>query len=236
MRSSFRVLDNITPWLVCLRRSSAESVEFQVTDLRVFYCCAYSGADIHAQLEAAAISSPIEAMLDLLQKNFDAGGTYGAKLCVRPPVGLNEPLRLEWRHQAGYNLLCFSCDRAADSATCLRDELVLPLMRASEQLERLVPADIEWHPPDGPLPLPSFEAPLLGQMLAHAHDSRGSAALPACESTAGDEQSAKVSADGASHVLAPVADETEAKRKRAQAAREEKASKQRRAATTGSLP
>ena len=85
------------------------------------------------------------------------------------PGELGAEFRLEW-WAMGALCFTFQCHAASDPAACLRDEVILPLFRAHGELCRLLPNDIEWMPPVGPLPLPTMQEPLVSRILEHARD------------------------------------------------------------------
>ena len=88
-----------------------------------------------------------------------------------------------------------NCTPSADSATTLRDELVLPLLRATEQLRALVPAAAAaaWRPPANPLPLPQFNAAPLRAMLNAGGGGGGGGSTTAVLAAADGEPLAQTS-------------------------------------------
>ena len=191
-----------------LRRVTSTSLNVRVTDLIGFYECTSSEVDIRQQLQVAGISTTVEQAFDRLLSGFDDGlnkdtfHTFQVRPCDHISV------TFEWLVRGSVKL-AFRCAANAEPAPRIRDELVLPLMRTTEQLRLLVPpsaseTQAQWEPPltqcEGSLraphaqqlPLPNLNAPLLAQILEHAGPDP-----PTTRSPTGPDAAACASADGA---------------------------------------
>lgn len=244
MDELLRVVDASAPWLACLRRpSGANEVHLFVSDLRRFFSCTCGESDLRRQLDATDLASPVDKMLDVLMRCFAGSdpASSAASFQVRPPVdALGQLLHLDFYIRGTLKVFSFPCHSVADPGASVRDELLLPMMRAAEQLRQLVPAGAAWSPPAGALPLPAFDASLMATVLEHARrpsDAQASATGPA---GAEGGEAAAAAADAVAETPAdsgfgPSAststsatvpeDEGEQRRKRAQEARERAASK-----------
>lgn len=203
-----RIIDTSTPWIAMLRSVASTTLNIRVTDLIGFYECTSSEVDIRQQLQVAGISTTVEQAFDRLLSGFDDGlnkdtfHTFQVRPCDHISV------TFEWLVRGSVKL-AFRCAASEEPAPRIRDELVLPLMRATEQLRLLVPpaaseTQAQWEPPhtrcEGSLtvphaqqlPLPNLNAPLLAQILEHAGPDP-----PTTRSPTGPDAAACASAVGA---------------------------------------
>ena len=203
-----RIIDTSTPWIAMLRSVASTTLNIRVTDLIGFYECTSNEIDIRQQLQVAGISTTVEQAFDRLLSGFDDGlnkdtfHTFQVRPCDHISV------TFEWLVRGSVKL-AFRCAANAEPAPRIRDELVLPLMRTTEQLRLLVPpsaseTQAQWEPPltqcEGSLraphaqqlPLPNLNAPLLAQILEHAGPDP-----PTTRSPTGPDAAACASADGA---------------------------------------
>lgn len=205
-----RIIDTSTPWIAMLRSVASTTLNIRVTDLIGFYECTSNEVDIRQQLQVAGISTTVEQAFDRLLSGFDEGlnkDTFHTfhTFQVRP---CDHSVTFEWLVRGSVKL-AFRCAASEEPAPRIRDELVLPLMRATEQLRLLVPpaaseTQAQWEPPhtqcEGSLtvphaqqlPLPNLNAPLLAQILEHAGSDP-----PTTPSPTGPDAAACASAVGA---------------------------------------
>lgn len=203
-----RIIDTSTPWIAMLRSVASTTLNIRVTDLIGFYECTSNEVDIQQQLQVAGISTTVEQAFDRLLSGFDDGlnkdtfHTFQVRPCDHISV------TFEWLVRGSVKL-AFRCAASVEPAPRIRDELVLPLMRATEQLRLLVPpaaseTQAQWEPPhtqcEGSLtvphvqqlPLANLNAPLLAQILEHAGPDR-----PTTRAPTGPDAAACASAVGA---------------------------------------
>ena len=176
-----RVLDESSPWVATLRRPTANSLDVRLTDLLGFFVCTCSDADLKTQLREASIETPVEKMLSLMMAAFDGSAPDPSMHAfhVRRDGG---DARLDWLIKDDPKLT-FRCVADPNPATRLRDEVMLPLMRVTEQLHRLVPAGSEWTAaPQASMPLPAFHSPLLARVFHHAGQAPGDTVAAPSES------------------------------------------------------
>ena len=171
-REALVTLEPGTPWLACVKRR-ADRLDIFITDLRRFFSCSCEHDDIQQQLKNADIASPVGTMLGMFMENL-CGLTSPerqAKFELRrhPPDQHSADFRLEWWVK-GAACFTFRCHAASDPAACIRDEVVLPLLRTTGQLRQLLPEEVVWAPPAGPLPLPKMCDPLVSRILTHKWD------------------------------------------------------------------
>ena len=161
--SSWHVIDPSTPWLVRVKSSDTSAVEATLTNLREVYVGTCSEASVRQQVDSWGGAQPAQMLGVMHEMIDDPTFNRNAKFTVTRSGEL-QVLRFEVRDTT---CVLINCTPSADSATTLRDELVLPLLRATEQLRALVPAAAAaaWRPPANPLPLPQFNAAPLRAML-----------------------------------------------------------------------
>ena len=240
-------IEPTTPWLACAKRPpAADRLDIFVSDLRRIFSCSCEHDDLQRQLDNAGITSPVGKMLDHFMEHFCRlmAPERQAKFELRhfTPGELGAEFRLEW-WAMGALCFTFQCHAASDPAACLRDEVILPLFRANGELCRLLPNDIEWMPPVGPLPLPTMQEPLVSRILEHARDpgappSRALASPPNEDVASVAEPTRPTSAHTVEHPPPAVhssetvdvaglteLSEAEQRKKRVQEARERKANK-----------
>ncbi|KOO21795.1 hypothetical protein Ctob_001110 [Chrysochromulina tobinii] len=134
-----------------LRSVASTTLNIRVTDLIGFYECTSNEVDIQQQLQVAGISTTVEQAFDRLLSGFDDGlnkdtfHTFQVRPCDHISV------TFEWLVRGSVKL-AFRCAASVEPAPRIRDELVLPLMRATEQLRLLVPpaaseTQAQWEPP-----------------------------------------------------------------------------------------
>ena len=161
--SSWHVIDPSTPWLVRVKSSDTSAVEATLTNLREVYVGTCSEASVRQQVDSWGGAQPAQMLGVMHEMIDDPTFDRNAKFTVTRSGEL-QVLHFEVRDTT---CVLINCTPSADSATTLRDELVLPLLRATEQLRALVPATAAaaWRPPANPLPLPQFNAAPLRAML-----------------------------------------------------------------------
>ena len=114
--------------------------------------------------------------IDLLHRCLEGTGPAGefAFRVVDERAGEGGIVRLQWdlRGSVAYNVPCY---RIANAATQLRDDFLVPLLRACVSARRLLPTDAAWPPPPPPSSatsgcrpptLPDFAAAGLEGLLA----------------------------------------------------------------------
>ena len=164
-------------WLLRVR-SAASAVEVTLTDLCSHYVGRCDASSVCQQVEQWGAAEPAP-ILQLLHECVDIPTSEKTKHCAFRVLRREASALVEWSVR-GETCLAFHCSPSTEPAVRLRDEVILPLMRAAEQLRRLVPAGA-WQPdaPSGELPLPQLTEPPLRAMLEHASGASGStSALP----------------------------------------------------------
>lgn len=230
-----RVL-NDSAWLYAVRRRASGEVDIWLSDLRNFYERLFTSDYMQEQLDSNGVVTTVDKILDILLECFD--GIRDAdkyEFRVRP-LAADDPrgsLELEWL-MSGVRRLTFLFKASQDPSSRLRDEVMLPMMRTTEQLRLLVPLGVQWQaPPPGPLPLPRFGDPLLRQVLDRAGRQADSALQVPHHNegeTGGSSVGSAVTAAESHEDVSPFASaqplsgsEEEAKRKRVQEVREKRA-------------
>lgn len=199
-RGSFTVIDEATPWLLRARSTPLE-LEVTLTDLRGYFVGRLDASSVESQIKSWG-GNNIGQMIRLLHKHL-AGSERLSCFPISPTSEDDDGMRrLLWVIK---DVTCFTfmCRPAPAPATLLRDELILPLMRATEQLRRLVPSEAAtaWKPDADAMPLPQFGAPPLQAMLAHASsatDPVNAASLAVVAKSNGGDASAGTSAGASS--------------------------------------
>ena len=161
---SWVLIDERVPWL-CAVRHDEVCVEIWITDLVGFYQRSFSTDYLKEQLDSASIVTSVASMLDKMQACLDDSSEVKDSYKFKVDLPQSGTLRLEWLRR-GIAVFAFVFEPSQDPSSRVRDEVVLPLMRATEQLRQLVPPTTEWQRPPGRIPLPRFSTPLLRQMLA----------------------------------------------------------------------
>ena len=167
-----RILDAQVPWIAVIRCPTPASIDVRVTDLIGFYSCTCAAELILPQLQNASIHSTVEQILEVMTNGFyDQTGVSADKHAFRIRPHDQRFVSFEWLVHGDVKL-SFQCLAHPDPATCLRDELVLPLMRVAEQLRQLVPAELHNQkvlPQLSQLvPLPDFRAPMFSWLFDRA--------------------------------------------------------------------
>jgi len=212
-------------------------VEF--TDLVGWWSGQISAVELQRQLEAQDVDTSLEEILALLCSHYD--GEDAEWKCFQAHwdgAGLTATRTVVWEFSDVE--VRFAMAAAPAPAALLRDRLLLPVLRAAEQLRRMLPRDAAWKPPAaGGLPLPSLRDPLFRQLFAHgdgeASASRAAAVPVVSEPAAGSVDAAGAAAGdvaaageagAATSVLSTEVRDPEAERqKRMAAERERKAAK-----------
>lgn len=128
-------------WLAQLS-STRDGIELILTDMRQVYVGCMEDALLAQQMEDI---EPDEAV-KLLHKELEGKNSSGQSIfrIVEDATG-DGPIRFHWElsGSTAYNIPCYS---ALDAARILRDTLLVPLLRASEAAQRLIPASVDWPP------------------------------------------------------------------------------------------
>ncbi|KAL1515606.1 hypothetical protein AB1Y20_002225 [Prymnesium parvum] len=162
---SWREVRGATRTLVSLR-TGVDSLSARITDLRSWHSCSVPRAELEAKLRDADIpDGQLGRILSIVQQCFD-GEKPEDKYSFHVSALPDGRARLHWSSASGLEL-SFDAAPAEDGAQCVRDELLLPLLRAMEQLRQLVPEGTRWSPPAdrAALPWPKFDDALLVHLL-----------------------------------------------------------------------
>uniref|UniRef100_A0A7S3ASB8 Uncharacterized protein n=1 Tax=Haptolina ericina TaxID=156174 RepID=A0A7S3ASB8_9EUKA len=199
--SGWRLIEDPSGPILFALSVTTDTLNASITDLRGWYSCAYERPQLEVILSEEDISTPLDAILQVIQECFDRKKPSASyQFAIAREGGREGGLHLTWTSTASGNQLCFECGMVHDPQERLRDGLILPLLEAVGQLLCLLPAETQWAPPQlgVPLLLPSFDHPVLSAILNAASQRRGGGGSGAGSGGAGD--------GGAGATLAAVAD------------------------------
>lgn len=156
------------PFLFSLSRAG-NALSVQLTDCNGWWNGEADEVELKEQLDEADIDNEVSELVGMVQACFEerSSAPHSFAICRSPddPRGWT----VEWATDIGYALRIRAAPAAGDASQLVRERLVLPALRAAEQLRRMLPADAEWTPPhDHPLPLPSAGSQLLLRIMEYA--------------------------------------------------------------------
>ena len=142
------------PWWAQATTNGA-GIEVRVTNLLMHYVGRCDKVSLYKQLvDFADKEVVLERLHECLEKDPKMNG--GCAFCVRPGSHHElAPIYFEWSF-GGAVAISVGCQASANAAECIRDELLLPSMRANVAAKALLPTDTAWPPAGEAIPLPNF--------------------------------------------------------------------------------
>ena len=187
------LLDSAGPWFASLCATES-GIEAAATNLVDFCTAKLSRAQLSSMFEAFG-SADDGQMLDLMARYWDGDGPADLSVFCVHQQRVGGMARVEWQLRT-ITCATFDCLPVAAPAERLRDTLLLPLLRTTEELRRRIPEGPSAIPPNAPMPLPTLGQPLLRALLKLQPDSSGDCTAGADHGESGAAAGARGGASG----------------------------------------
>lgn len=173
--SAFSVIDESNPWLAQATTNSA-GLEVRLTNLTTHYVGRCDRASLHKQLDVFGDKEEVLTRLHECLEKDPQRTMYEFRVRPGTQSGL-APIHFEWIY-GGSVAISVGCHESANPAASLRDELLLPLMRAAVAARALLPADAAWPAGEGTPLLPNFADSSLCSLCKQPESSSSSSLQP----------------------------------------------------------
>ena len=170
--SPFTVIDSTAPWLARVSSSSSSGISVRLTDLCAHYLGSVDSGTLQQQLEEFDDPAQVLHKLHDCLEGKEPTALYAFRVEVLD--AFSGTRRFLW-DLGGSTAITVVCWPSQDSAACIRDELLLPLLRAGEAAWRMASAEVTWPslPAGVEQFLPDMGAPALRALLVTAGGPQG---------------------------------------------------------------